>query len=546
MVGGALGGADEDCEATQGLAADGAGSLLGAEEERADQAGAQAIGGAGMTQVLARANVIELARPDGAPGQLALGLTAPQGPNLSAEDRAEAERRYRVIEPLVTPERFRGLWAQAKGRRGALIALLAREHKTAARTIYHWLKAFDGGGLPALVTRDRSDRGKPRVMTSAALDFLLAAALPKPGVYGEMSVQEIWRAYEEERARRAAHDEGKAALPAVSYRTMATWYGRIPEVVRVMGREGQEAFSNSQEVISFRDLSAIQPLEYVVMDHRRLDVFCLVRNGQRWKATRPWLTAALEMRTRKWLAWAIVEQPSSDSIATVLKRVFLRHGLPGAVYWDNGKDFCCEWLEGRQAKSLFHKMAPLEEGMRGVLETLGVRVHHAIVKRARAKIIEPNFLNTALYDKTLPWWCGHTPSDRPERFGVLVEQHERWPKGEEAERGFPTIEQVAALYEDFLESLNEREHSGEEMRKITPTGRGWASPNEMWETLIPKVARRAAREERAPVEVAEIEAVSIGPGASQDDEFQFFQGVECERTGGTAPGGAAPIFAEPA
>ena len=282
----------------------------------------------------------------------------------------------------------------------------------------------------------------------------------------------IYRAYLEERAWRAAHADtpllgdfeqhkyhkyldpessklsAAAQLPEASYETFRNWFNRIPEIVRVMGREGEEAFSNSQEVISFRDLKELKPLDYVVMDHRRLDIFCLVREKSGWKVIRPWLTAAIDMRTRKWLSWCIVESPSSDSIASVLKRCILDWGVPAACYWDNGKDFKCEYLEGRRSKSgPAYRLDEMTPGVRGVLETLGIRVHHAIVKRARSKIIEPNFLNVANFDRTLPWWCGHTPSARPERFDALVTQHEKWLKLEAKESPFSLIGDIALLYD---------------------------------------------------------------------------------------------------
>jgi len=446
-----------------------------------------------------------------APGQLALALTAPAGPNLSDVDREEAEARYRIIAPVIESHRYVQLWREC-GSRNAVMARLAEKHQVAARTLYRWARGFEIGGLPALVTRARADKGQPRALNGAALDFLLAAALPRRGAYGELTAAEIYRAYGEERAWRAAHagevmgeferrkyarylDEAgrlkaEAQLPAAAYRTFSEWFGRIPQVVRVMARQGEAIYAATQEIISFRNLAEVQPLDYLVMDHRRLDFFCLVRAGQAWRLVRPWLTAALDMRTRKWLAWVIVEQPSSDSIASVLRRVIMQWGVPHSCYWDNGKDFCCEWLEGRERKE--RRSAAVEElapAMRGILQTLGIRVHHAIVKRARSKIIEPNFLNTSLFDRSLPWWCGHNPAARPERFGALVEQHEKWVKGETAEAAFPTIERVAQLYGEFLDGLNEREHTGEGMRKVTPTGQGWMCPNECWELLIRRVPR---------------------------------------------------------
>ena len=460
-----------------------------------------------------RQKVVEIAPP--APGQLALGLTAPEAPNLSAVDRAEAERRYSIIEPLIDPQRYGQLWVAHDDRKTALVAFLAGQHKVAQRTIYDWLKNFKAGGLPALVTKDRADKGHPRAFNNAALGFLLSAALPKRGAYGNLTVREIYRGYNEERAWRVAHahsalgafELGKyaglldaenrlradAQLPEASYETFRVWASKIPDAVKVMARDGADVFSATQEIISFRQLSQIQPLEYVVMDHRRLDLFCMAPAQGGWRLVRPWLTAAIDMRTRKWLAWAIVETPSSDSIASVLVRVFLDFGLPNALYWDNGKDFCCEWLEGRQRRQgASYRVEELSTVTRGVVETLGVRIHHAIVKRARSKIIEPNFLNTSLFDRSTPWWCGHNAQARPDRLDDLVKQHERWLEGDSDEPPFKTIEEIAALYDEFLESLNEREHSGEGMEKLTPAGRGWMCPNEAWKRLIGNVPRRSA------------------------------------------------------
>jgi transposase InsO family protein len=464
-----------------------------------------------------QSKVVELLSVKPAAGQLALALTSPVGPNLSDEDKAEAQRRYQVIEALIEPDKYYLLWVECRRSKVALVKRLAELHSTRPRTIYHWVKAWKSNGLPGLVAKDRADKGKPKALNTAALDFLLAAALPHKGSYGQLSVKEIFRAYGEERTWRASHAHtilgdfelrkyaryldstgrlsSAAQLPAASYETFRSWFHKIPDVLKVMARDGEEAFHNTQEILSFRAISDIRPLDYVVMDHRRLDIFCLAPDRGGWRLVRPWLTAAIDMRTRKWLSWAIVENPSSDSIASVLKRAFLDWGLPGAVYWDNGKDFTCEWLEGGRPKTRkVGGVKELEPAIRGVMGSLGIRVHHAIVRRARSKIIEPNFTNVANFDRTLPWWCGHRPSSRPERFADLTAKHEAWLGGA-PEPAFPTISEVAGIYDEFLASLNEREHSGEGMRKITVTGRGWMAPNECWEREISKVERKRVPDE---------------------------------------------------
>jgi len=147
-----------------------------------------------------------------------------------------------------------------------------------------------------------------------------------------------------------------------------------------------------------------------------------------------------------------------------------------------------------------------------VIETLGIRVHHAIVRRARAKIIEPNFVRTAAYDRSTPWWCGNKPSARPERFDALLEQHERWLAGEAVGPAFPTIEEVSALYSEEMAALNERDLAGEGMQKVMPTGRGWMCPNECWEKLIGGVERRVAPAEVLQFAFAKRRVVTVQHG----------------------------------
>ena len=456
--------------------------------------------------------VVEIA-PAEESNQLALALTIPVGPNLSAADRVEATRRFGVIEALVDRDKYGMLWAQYP-RTADMLTYLAQAHQVKDRTIYRWLQAWKKGGLPALVRKDRSDKGLPRLMTPAARDLLIALAMPQRGAYGALRVAEMWRVYGEERSWRASHTGRKmgdferdkygkyvgtdgiltaaAQLPEISYETFRVWFNRIPEMVREMARNGFETYKNRQEILSHRDIASVQPMDYVVMDHRRLDVFCLVKDRKGgWMCARPWLTAAIDMRTRKWLAWSIVESPSSDSIATVLKRVFIDHGVPKALYWDNGKDFICEWFEGRKrANRTAPAVGELDQAWRGVLGTLGIRVHHAIIRNARAKLIEPNFNRVSNFDRTLPEWCGHKPGARTDAFQELVKQHDQWSKGERQDTPFRTIEQIATLYSAAMRDLNERPLEGDGMRKITPGGRAWMCPNEAWELLIGKVTRR--------------------------------------------------------
>jgi hypothetical protein len=243
------------------------------------------------------------------------------------------------------------------------------------------------------------------------------------------------------------------------------------------------------------------PMDYVVMDHRVLDLFCLAPERGGWRLMRPWLTAALDMRTRKFLAWVIVETPSSDSIAAVLRQVFAKFGLPEHLYWDNGRDFRCEFFEGSAAqRCTAGAITSLPEKWCGVLESVGVRVTHAIAYNARAKLIEPAFLNVSHFDRTLPEYCGHKPGTRPERLAAMLKEHEAWTAGERSTTPFRTIEEIAYLYSELLgKDLNEREHSGVGMEKVAPFGKAWHCPNSAWEILIKRVERRSISDEQLQI-----------------------------------------------
>lgn len=450
-------------------------------------------------------------------GQLALDLAIPAGMQLAAMERAEAEWRFTVLAPLIEPRKHRAIWEQAGGNRGEVVRLLAKLHERSVRTIYDWLSRWEGKkdpsrrGLVALVDPPRKDKGKSRVMTPAARDFLVKVLAPLEGSngYGEYSLRQAYEIYREEAELRGRwigrqleakstgleacatglatrlasyiDEDGRlseeAALGECSYSTFRRWARQIPAAALKLARNGRDKYDASELAYSYRDYSKLLPLDWVVMDHRQLDIFCLLpQRGGGWKLGRPWLTAAMDMRSRRWLGWTIVAQPDSHSIATVVKRVILSHGIPGHFYWDNGQDFECSWLNG-------------------VMESLGVRVTHSLVKRARSKTIEPNFRRVAVFERTTEWWCGHKPDARPERLEKLLKAHEKWMAGASEERPFQTLDEVSHLYQTLQDELNATAVEGEGMQKVTPEGRGWLTPDECWDLLAGQVIKRVAPRE---------------------------------------------------
>jgi hypothetical protein len=451
---------------------------------------------------------------DGATVQAAGALAIPASFDFDSSEAAQAKARelfQESVKPFVNPEQLAVLIRQYP-LANQLYEEIGRRGGVSGRTVRRRVQRFQEIGVAALSRRTRVDKGSTRALSPAGRDFILAAILPKPHSYGALSTMDVYRLYEGEAAWREAHIgcllfgenrhkyaryldvDGRllesARMSPAAYGTFVNFVNKIPQLVKTLGRRGDEAFHN-QNLISYRDIRSLQPLEFLIMDHRVLDIFCLCPERGGWRLARPWITAAIDFRTRKWLAWVVVEVPSSDSIATVLKKVFTSFGLPKACYWDNGKDFICKWFEGgRERAHSFSSASDLPGQWGGVLESLNVRVHHAIVKNARAKLIEPAFGAVADFDKTLPEWTGHKPGARPERFGALLKEHEDWVAGKRDSSPFRTIEQISALYDKVFEELNERPHTGDGMEKVTPRGRAWACPNEVWAVLIRHVQRR--------------------------------------------------------
>jgi hypothetical protein len=158
-------------------------------------------------------------------------------------------------------------------------------------------RATDGMSPEAYEIMIAGFRKKTSYQTIAANIAAATGENLNPRTIGRRAVE--WRHALEIRERRK--EEMYALVQAAKEGDLAA-----SDMIQAMALD-LEAYANTQEIFSFRDLTALKPLQYVVMDHRQLDLFCIARVHPRgWKLLRPWLTAAIDMRTRKWLAWVLV------------------------------------------------------------------------------------------------------------------------------------------------------------------------------------------------------------------------------------------------
>ncbi|MFQ5695008.1 MAG: Mu transposase C-terminal domain-containing protein [Terriglobia bacterium] len=186
------------------------------------------------------------------------------------------------------------------------------------------------------------------------------------------------------------------------------------------------------------------------------------------RAARPWLTAFMDMKSRRITGWTLSLQPDSLTIASALRMGLEECGLPQALYLDNGKDFRSRYLGGRT-----RRLAPIDlpDEARGLLDELGVAVICATPFHPQAKSIERFFRTMHVqFDAAFPSYCGQRPGKRPETCQPLLDEHrDCLQRGVPEASPLPSIEETALTLALWLqEEYHQQPHRGRGMRGRTP------------------------------------------------------------------------------
>lgn len=230
--------------------------------------------------------------------------------------------------------------------------------------------------------------------------------------------------------------------PAPSYSTVVRVIQTIDEGVKTYYRIGKKAWKDVYEPILRRDFSDLMVGEIICGDHREFDVF--VRVGE--KVFRPWLTAWMDLRSRKLTGWHIDIKPSSRTIAIAFRNSVLTHGRPKVVYKDNGKDYRCHYLNG---KTEAIGKVELDSETKGIFGYLNVDVIDAIPYSARSKPIERFFLNIPQrLERYQTGWCGRDNKSRPEKLAAELKSEK-----------LLTLEELRGKFEEFISDYHARTHS---------------------------------------------------------------------------------------
>ena len=332
---------------------------------------------------------------------------AQQKAKAEAEARAAAEvqanqvyleapdwQKQRVDERL-------GLLHATAGMGRSELAEYLRCHQIAAsvNTVYRWRRMYADGGKNALMTAYGNRAGQSVIPDDVFSVFV--------GIYNTEGKCSIKAAYLTARGYYTEHYTGKCPSAAsFEYRLKRD----ISEQHRYMARYGASAYNRKYGYSIPRDLSALRSGECAVGDHMQLDLQVTMPDG---KIVRPWLTAWVDMKSRRFLGWDLhAEAPNSDHIFKAFYDMAKRFGLPDEIYVDNGKDYRCRDFAGGRAS--VHVEYDTQR-VSSLTADLGIKANFALPYNAQAKVIERRFRDHhGYFESLLEGYTGTNTVQRPE------------------------------------------------------------------------------------------------------------------------------------
>lgn len=194
----------------------------------------------------------------------------------------------------------------------------------------------------------------------------------------------------------------------------------VPEGVKVLGREGHKAYNDRCAPFIRRIYEDIESNEWWIADNHTFDVMVRDKNGN---IHRPYLTAFLDARSGIFTGFHITYNPCSEATLIALRKGILKYGIPDNIYVDNGREFLTFDIGG-----LGHRRKKPKDGEEkyeppGVFKRLGINMTNAIVRNAKAKIIERRFCDVKNdLSRLFNTYTGGTVVEKPERLKFVLKK----------------------------------------------------------------------------------------------------------------------------
>lgn len=220
----------------------------------------------------------------------------------------------------------------------------------------------------------------------------------------------------------------------------------IPKPLEILGREGMKAFNDRCGTYIRRTYEGMMSNEWWIADNHTFDVMTKGDNGQ---IHRLYLTAFFDARSGIFTGCFVTSAPSSQATLIALRKGIIKYGIPENIYVDNGREFLTRDVGGlghRQKKSTKNEFNPPP-----VFQRLGIHMTNAIVRNAKAKIIERRFRDVKeRLSKLFSTYTGGNVLEKPERLKKVLKSD-----------NIPTDDEFTRAVEDILTHyFNERAYSG--------------------------------------------------------------------------------------
>lgn len=374
---------------------------------------------------------------------------------LTLEEMTESERREVAFWKNIIEE-----WRAFRNRGGSkaeadqifLQKLQERypEMHFSVRMIQRKDQAWREQGEAALIDRRGKHNNHKKTMPDEVFNVFISFYLDqnKPSVQSCMNYTENW----------FRHEGRMDMLPLPSSQTFSREIlRRILPAELSYCREGEKKCMDTMLPSLKRNYEDLHSNSIWVCDNHTFDVF--VNDGEHEKPIRVYLTAFQDVRSRKFVGWYVTLNPCSQATLVALRRGIEENGLPDMILSDNGREFLTHDIGGRGFRKK-GKMAKEEHEIPTILDNLGIKFTTAMVRNARAKIIERAFLDVKNnFSKMFEGYTGGTIAERPERLKKMGKDADNFTL-------LPEFVQYVDKYIRFI--FNKHKHYGIGMDGRTP------------------------------------------------------------------------------
>lgn len=324
------------------------------------------------------------------------------------------------------------------------------EMKLSVQIIKRKEKALRDYGEAALIDGRGKHGHHKKVMPDEVFDIFISFYLDqnRPSVEQCIGYTETW----------FRHEGREDVLPLPSAETFRREVlRRILPAELTYCRKGEKACVDTMLPSLKRNYDDLYSNSIWVCDNHTFDVF--VNDGEHEKPVRVYLTAFQDVRSRKFVGWEVTMNPCSQATLVALRRGIEENGLPDMILSDNGREFLTHDIGGRGFRK-GGKASKEEKEIPTILDNLGIRFTTAMVRNARAKIIERAFLEVKNnFSKMFDGYTGGTIAERPERLKKT---------GKDAEN-FMLLPEFIQYVDNYIRYIyNKRRHNGVGMNGRTP------------------------------------------------------------------------------